>query len=309
MIDVGGNGREATFTSSNFMKHLNNNFMKTLQQFVLMTTRAIAFGLLIFIGNICFAQDIITFKNGTEAKGKIAEINSTEIKYKKEGNLDGPLYTVLKSEVYMILYPNGAKDIFGEAPAAMEPKIPVAPVVETKKPEPTNQIITEQPVPYTRIKFSGPRFGFTMIGDGTAAERIRELGKTPFVTQFGWQFETRVFTAENGTSGLFEFVPLVGGIEQGMFLPSISTMFGIRGKTGTEFAVGPNLSISGFAMAFAIGTSFHNKNVYFPINLAIVPSVSKMETKYNDVTGLSYEEKVKTGVRIGVLIGFNSPKR
>jgi hypothetical protein len=300
MIDVGGNGREATFTSSNFMKHLNNNFMKT-------SSFAIAF--MAVIGHTCLAQDIIKFKNGTEAKGKIAEISNTEIKYRKEGNLDGPMYTVLKGEVYMILYQNGANDIFGEAPAVVETKVPVARVVETKKPEPTNQIITEQPMPYIRVKFSGPRFGFTMIGAGTAADHIRELGKTPFITQFGWQFETRVFTSDNGTSGLFEFVPLVGGIEQGMFLPSINTLFGIRGKTGTEFAVGPNLSLSGFAMAFAIGTSFHNKNVYFPINLTIVPSVSRMEQQYNSLTETYYDAKVKTGVRVGVLIGFNSPKR
>lgn len=268
-----------------------------------MKTRTFIFALIAFIGYMGFAQDVIKFKNGTDATGKIVEITSTEIKYKKEGNLDGPLYTVLKLEVSEILYPNGTKDIIGES-TLVEPKAPVVRTIDTKKTE-QNQINTEQPPSYPRIKFSGPRFGFTIIGNGSTADRLRDEGKTPFITQLGWQFETRIFTADNGTSGLFEFVTLFGGIEQGLFLPSISALFGIRGKTGTEFAVGPNLSVSGLAMAFAAGTSFRSKNVYFPINLVFVPSVNNLE--YDFVTGT--DTKVKAGIRVSLLIGFNSPKR
>ncbi len=76
------------------------------------------------------AQDIITLKNGNEILSKILEIGSTEIKYKKFENLEGPSYNILKAEVFMIKYKNGTKDVFTEtAPAAAN--APVSPPANT----------------------------------------------------------------------------------------------------------------------------------------------------------------------------------
>ncbi|MBP5572259.1 MAG: hypothetical protein J6X39_06280 [Bacteroidales bacterium] len=60
-----------------------------------------------------YAQDIITKTDGTDLQAKILEITIGEIKYKKFSNLDGPTYTILKSEVMFITYENGDRDIFG----------------------------------------------------------------------------------------------------------------------------------------------------------------------------------------------------
>lgn len=57
------------------------------------------------------SQDILVFKNGEEAKSKVLEINDTEIKYKKFDNLDGPVISTKKTEVFMIKYENGTKDV------------------------------------------------------------------------------------------------------------------------------------------------------------------------------------------------------
>jgi len=56
--------------------------------------------------------DILTLKDGSEISAKIFEITSNEIKYKKCDYQDGPLYTKLKSDVFMIKYSNGTKDVF-----------------------------------------------------------------------------------------------------------------------------------------------------------------------------------------------------
>jgi len=69
-----------------------------------------------------FSQDIITKKTGEDIISKVNEITQTEIKYKKFDNLDGPTYSVLKSEVLMIRYQNGTKDIFAENSANSEIK-------------------------------------------------------------------------------------------------------------------------------------------------------------------------------------------
>ncbi|MBA2612298.1 MAG: DUF4190 domain-containing protein [Bacteroidetes bacterium] len=56
--------------------------------------------------------DLITLKNGDEVKAKVLEITPTEIKYQKCGVTDGPLYVVKKTDVFMIKYVNGTKEVF-----------------------------------------------------------------------------------------------------------------------------------------------------------------------------------------------------
>lgn len=63
----------------------------------------------------CFSQDIITKKTSEDIQAKVIEITTTEIKYKKFDNQNGPTFTLLKSDVLMIRYENGSKDIFNES--------------------------------------------------------------------------------------------------------------------------------------------------------------------------------------------------
>jgi len=59
-----------------------------------------------------YSQDVIVFHNGDMVDTKIMEISDSEIKYKKYDNLDGPLYIVLKKDIFMINYSTGEKDVF-----------------------------------------------------------------------------------------------------------------------------------------------------------------------------------------------------
>lgn len=58
------------------------------------------------------AQDIITLKNGTEIEAKILEVGISEIRYRKFSNPDGPVYTMLKSDVLLVRYENGENEVF-----------------------------------------------------------------------------------------------------------------------------------------------------------------------------------------------------
>lgn len=62
------------------------------------------------------AQDVITLKNGDEINAKVTTVTSTEIEYKLAANPDGPSYIKPLSEIFMIKYENGHKDVFGNAP-------------------------------------------------------------------------------------------------------------------------------------------------------------------------------------------------
>jgi hypothetical protein len=59
--------------------------------------------------------DVILLKNGDEIKAKVSEITQNEIKYKKCEDLNGQTYTLRKSEVFMIKYPNGTKEVIHSA--------------------------------------------------------------------------------------------------------------------------------------------------------------------------------------------------
>lgn len=61
-----------------------------------------------------FAQDIITKHNGEEIQVKVINVNDKEINYIKWSNMNGPTYTIPVSEVFMIKYENGEKDVFNE---------------------------------------------------------------------------------------------------------------------------------------------------------------------------------------------------
>ena len=49
------------------------------------------------------AQDVITLKDGSDVQAKILEVTTSEIKYKKYSNPDGPVFTVNKTDVSTII--------------------------------------------------------------------------------------------------------------------------------------------------------------------------------------------------------------
>jgi len=58
-----------------------------------------------------YAQDVITLKSGEEIKAKVTEISSSEIKYKRFDNLDGPTIVIEKVKVFAINYENGTREV------------------------------------------------------------------------------------------------------------------------------------------------------------------------------------------------------
>ncbi|MFK7936780.1 MAG: hypothetical protein AB8G22_24920 [Saprospiraceae bacterium] len=106
-----------------------------------------------------------------------------------------------------------------------------------------------------RLKLNGPRMGFTFLtGEISKIVQapIEEGGfdAFPLFFQFGYQFEVQYLNSGN-FQALFEFIPVVTGLDQGKFFPSINILNGLRNnRTGLEFAFGPQVSISKQARGF-----------------------------------------------------------
>ncbi len=140
-----------------------------------------------------------------------------------------------------------------------------------------------------RLSLAGPRYGFTFLSDGV----VTKLGKDDIqvknaISQFGWQFEKQFYSKEGGPTVLNEWVVLAGGLDQGVVLPSLNWMVGMRTRDGAEFGIGPNITPAGVALAMAAGVTFRAGVLNIPMNFAVVPS--------------------KDGMRVSMLTGFTLRK-
>lgn len=164
-------------------------------------------------------------------------------------------------------------------------------------------------------QLAGPRIGMTLITAGSTADFIHKgfdyveedenkIGETgsAFTTQYGWQWESRFADGGGDVVGIVEWIALVGGMEQGKFLPSVSSVIGARTANGLEFGVGPNLSLSGVGMLFAIGHNFKSGSLNMPVNLVFMPG-KDVDSSFN---GEDYS--YNTGARISIMVGFNMSK-
>ena len=64
---------------------------------------------------LVYGQDLITYKNGTQIKGKVLEITPSMVKFTKV--TDGPIYSSSLSEISSIIYENGNSESFGSITA------------------------------------------------------------------------------------------------------------------------------------------------------------------------------------------------
>ncbi|MGZ3867225.1 MAG: hypothetical protein ACXVNR_12860, partial [Bacteroidia bacterium] len=114
-----------------------------------------------------------------------------------------------------------------------------------------NQLVNyETPIatPKTQIKLNGPRMGASMMfGDAANIMQAKEgnggFNMYPTTFQFGWQHEWQYLSA-GSFQALVEAVGLIGGLESGRVIPSLTLLNGFRfGKAGWEFGFGPSLRI------------------------------------------------------------------
>jgi hypothetical protein len=154
------------------------------------------------------------------------------------------------------------------------------------------QYATQQPLPpriSKTLDLSGPRFGLTMLSPGNVdALKKEHINVRPMISQFGWQFERRFYSKQDGMTALTEWVPLISGLEQGVVLPSLNWLVGVRTSTGAEFGIGPNITPLGVGLVIAAGVTVRSGALNIPLNFAIASS--------------------KSGSRVTIMTGFNIRK-
>lgn len=188
----------------------------------------------------------------------------------------------------------------------------------------------------SKLVLTGPRIGMVVL-TGNDAKRIRAsedqggfgLNRT-VMTVFGYQKEVQ-YINEGNFQALFEFIPMVSGLDQGRFIPSFTFMNGFRNnKSGWEFALGPQVSVTQTARGFYdsndnwhLAADFDNAAIPRAQNAQLIYQLDKrgdpslqysfifaagktihsgsMNLPLNMYIGLS-----KQDYRIGFTFGFNS---
>lgn len=180
-----------------------------------------------------------------------------------------------------------------------------------------------------RLQNDGPRMGFTVLA-GNAASTFKGpiidggFGfNNTLMFQFGYQFEKQ-YLNEGRWQALFEFLPMISGIDKRLIIPSLTFMNGIRdNKSGWEFGFGPTLNLVRYKTGYvdragvwydnpvdgieliktqrfdsrgnpafntgfilALGKTFRSGKLNIPVNAYWIPS--------------------NTGARFGISFGFNA---
>ena len=144
----------------------------------------------------------------------------------------------------------------------------------------------QAPPPVRTLSLSGPRMGITLLSDGVVNKLKTEgVDIRPTISQFGWQSERQFYSKQGGVTALNEWVFLLGGLDQGVAIPSLSWLVGLRTQEGAEFGIGPNVTPAGVALAVAAGVTIRTGVMNVPMNFAVVPT--KAGTRVTLLTGFT----------------------
>lgn len=158
--------------------------------------------------------------------------------------------------------------------------------------------------PQTQAKLSGPRMGVSMaFGDAAEVMKAPEseggFDMYPVNFQIGWQFEKQYISA-GSFQALVEFIPTIGGLESGKFVPGFTFLNGFRvGKAGWEMAFGPNFRFVKKADGYFDAND--NWHIQSEKNYSLPPGVS--ETRRLDSRG---DSELATSLFIGFGRTFKS---
>ncbi len=190
----------------------------------------------------------------------------------------------------------------------------------------------------TNVSLNGPRMGAAFVtGDFAASIQAPKdeggYGGYPVLSQLGYQYEVQYLTAGN-FNALVEFLPIVSGLEQGMFIPSIVFMNGFRfGKGNWEIAFGPSVGLRKMADGYYDAEqNWHLSNDWYNENPDIenpYETISRMDSRgsakfgsrwiwavgrtfqsgYLNIPVNVYFSAQKQGWYVGASVGFNVGKK
>ena len=175
------------------------------------------------------AQDIITTKDGTDIQAKILEVTPTEVKYKKYNNLDGPIFTIIKTDILIVRYENGENEVFNNVTSSKkvtatsnyssnttEPVMEGMKYKELKSNYNPRLYVAQPSDPYSRGWAGVASFFIPGLGEGVAGEwgrgaiiclaniglYILQRSGIQYDSSYGYYYDSTYYIAAAGRLGL-----------------------------------------------------------------------------------------------------------
>jgi len=224
-------------------------------------------------------QDLIILKDGNEINSKVLEVNISDVKYKKFDNLEGPMYSVLKSEVFMIKYKNGTKDIINSLKEADQP-------IKLNQEISTSEILTKNGT----LEIGGD---FEFLSQSSINNTLNMLNFNPyFGIMFTKGFELGInpnftnysYSGNPSTTQFNLYLAPTFNLSKGKTIPFIEILIGIN-------SIGQNTTYSGFGFGGSAGVKIQVGN-----NVALINSLKYLSQSYGQGTNIS-TLSLSTGIR------------
>ncbi len=162
------------------------------------------------------AQDLIVKKDQTEIQAKVTEVSENTIKYKKWSNREGPAYTISKTEVFMIIYENGEKELYQTTSTGIQE-------------QPRNNKVPQTPTPVQNSATSSMSQAVTSVTAQTGGNKKSDDDAPKY---------KRIFRVVYGPSAVLESGDLGMGF-------GLMANFSLTGKTSGSGALEAELGLLG----------------------------------------------------------------
>ena len=114
------------------------------------------------------AQDVIVLRNGTDIQAIVQEVGLYDVRFIRFDNPEGPIHTIRKSDILMIMYENGTHQVFNEVVIATA-NVQQLPALTHSFGRPINPHGSERsPALAGFLSFLAPGVGQFYNGDNTA---------------------------------------------------------------------------------------------------------------------------------------------
>jgi hypothetical protein len=186
-----------------------------------------------------------------------------------------------------------------------------------------------------KLNLSGPRLGLTYFSGEIADVMTKPKFEggydvLPVMFMFGYQFEVQYLNS-GSFQALFEFLPTITGVDQGLLLPNLSILMGFRHNIrGWEIALGPTAGLTKKATGYYDNERvWHLSSDWVGPEPNTFPSEKRIDSRGN-VTyhtgfvfafGKSFKSgrmnypvnafviPSKSGIRAGLTFGFNAKNK